>query len=68
MCVCVCACVCVRGVPVGDGESVMAVKSLGQGTVAGLGGDVVVWTGVRWKVAACNGNRGPDVVPIGKMK
>ena len=34
----------------------------------GLGGDVGMWRGVRWKVAGCSGSRGPDVVPRGKMK
>ena len=58
-----CWCVRVFVDPVGDGESAM-----GQGTVAGLGGDVGVWRGVRWKVACCNGNRWPEVVPIGKRK
>ena len=43
----------------------MAVKSLGRGTVAGLGGDVGVWRGVRWKVADCSGSRGSEVVPRG---
>ena len=36
--------------------------------VAGLGGDVGVWRGVRWKVAGCSGSRGPEVVPRGKRK
>ena len=36
--------------------------------MAGLGGDVDVWRGVRWKVAACSGSRGPEVVPRGKRK
>ena len=40
----------------GDGESAMAVKSLGTGPVAGLGEDVGVWTGVRWKVVGCSGS------------
>ena len=36
--------------------------------VSGLGGDLGVWRGVRWKVACCNGSRGPEVVPRGEMK
>ena len=36
--------------------------------MAGLGGDVDVWRGVRWKVAGCSGSRGPEVVPRGKRK
>ena len=60
MCVFVCV-VCVG--PVGDGESAM-----GQGTVAGLEGDLGVWRGDMWKVTCCNGNRGPEAVPIGKKK
>ena len=36
--------------------------------VAGLGGDVGVWRGVRWIVAGCIGSRGPEVVPRGKRK
>ena len=36
--------------------------------MAGLGGDVGVWRGVRWKVAGCSGSRGPEVVPRGKRK
>ena len=29
--------------------------------MAGLGGDVGVWRGVRWKVAGCSGSRGAEV-------
>ena len=36
--------------------------------MAGFGGDVGVWNGVRWKVAGCSGSRGPEVVPRGKRK
>ena len=36
--------------------------------MAGLGGDVGVWRGVRWKLAGCSGSRGPEVVPRGKRK
>ena len=36
--------------------------------MAGLGGDIGVWRGVRWKVAGCSGSRGPEVVPIGESK
>ena len=36
--------------------------------MAGLGGDVGVWRGVRWKAAGCGGSRGPEVVPRGKRK
>ena len=66
MCVCVCVCVCVG--QVGDGESAMAVKSLGTGPVAELGGDVGVWRGVRWKVVGCSGSREPEVVTRGNRK
>ena len=66
MCVCSNVRMCVG--PVGDCESAMDVKVLGQGTVAGLGGDIGVWRGGRWKVAGCSGSRGPEVVPIGKSK
>ena len=36
--------------------------------MAGLGGDVGVWRGVRWKLAGCSGSRGPEVLPRGKRK
>ena len=36
--------------------------------MAGLGGDVGVWRGVRWKLAGCSGSRGAEVVPRGKRK
>ena len=36
--------------------------------MAGLGEDVGVWRGVRWKVTGCSANRGPEVVPRGKRK
>ena len=36
--------------------------------MAGLGGNVGVWRGVRWKVADCSGSRGLEVVPRGNRK
>ena len=36
--------------------------------MAGLGGDVGVWRGVRWKMAGCSGIRGPEVVPRRESK
>ena len=36
--------------------------------MTGLGEDVGVWRGVRWKVAGCSGCRGPEVVARGKRK
>ena len=33
--------------------------------MAGLGEDVGVWRGVRWKVAGCSGCRWPEVVAKG---
>ena len=36
--------------------------------MVGLGGDVGVWRGVRWKVAGCSDSRGPEVVLRGKRK
>ena len=36
--------------------------------MAGLGGDVGVWRGIRWKMAGCSGSRRPEVVPRGKRE
>ena len=36
--------------------------------MVGLGEDVGVWRGVRWKVAGCSGSRGLEAVPRGKRK
>ena len=36
--------------------------------MAGRGENVGVWRGVRWKVAACSGSRGPEMVSRGKRK
>ena len=36
--------------------------------MVGLGGDVDVWRGVKWKVAGCSDSRGPEVVPRQKRK
>ncbi len=36
--------------------------------MAGHGEDVGVWRRIRWKVAGCNGSRGPEVVPRGQRK